>query len=68
MPPYQAGNNMAHDVDLDARQYSDGALKFGAGTPNVADAIGFAVAARFLIARVVTFAEGCVSHCLPVAS
>ena len=50
MPPYQAGSNMAHDVDVDARHYSDGALKFGAGTPNVADAIGFAVAARFLTA------------------
>jgi len=46
--PYQAGSNMAHDVDLEARHYSDGALKFGAGTPNVADAIGFAAAARFL--------------------
>jgi len=50
MPPYQAGSNMAHDVDVDARHYSDGAFKFGAGTPNVADAIGFAVAARFLAA------------------
>ena len=50
MPPYQAGSNMAHDVDLDSRHYSDGALKFGAGTPNVADAVGFAVAATFLTA------------------
>ena len=50
MPPYQGGSNMAHDVDLDARHYSAGALKFGAGTPNVGDAIGFAVAARFLTA------------------
>jgi cysteine desulfurase/selenocysteine lyase len=48
MPPYQSGSNMAHDVGLDSRHYSDGALKFGAGTPNVADAIGFAAAARFL--------------------
>ena len=46
--PYQAGSNMAHDVDLDSRHYSEGALKFGAGTPNVADAIGFAAAARYL--------------------
>jgi cysteine desulfurase / selenocysteine lyase len=48
MPPYQAGSNMAHEVDLESRHFSDGALKFGAGTPNVADAIGFAVAVRLL--------------------
>jgi cysteine desulfurase/selenocysteine lyase len=48
MRPYQAGSNMAHDVDLESRHYSAGALKFGAGTPNVADAVGFAAATRFL--------------------
>jgi len=48
MPPYQAGSNMAHDVEFGGRHYSNGALKFGAGTPNVADAIGFAAAATFL--------------------
>ena len=50
LPPYQCGSNMAHAVGLDSRHYSDGALKYGAGTPNVADAIGFAAAARFLSA------------------
>jgi cysteine desulfurase/selenocysteine lyase len=48
MPPYQLGSNMAHDVDLDSMHPSDGALKFGAGTPSVADAIGLAAAIRFL--------------------
>ena len=48
MPPYQAGSNMAHDVDIDSMHASSGALKFGAGTPNVADAVGLAAAATFL--------------------
>ncbi len=33
MPPYQGGSNMAHDVDLESAHYAEGALKFGAGTP-----------------------------------
>jgi cysteine desulfurase/selenocysteine lyase len=48
MPPYQLGSNMAHDVGIDVANLSDGALKFGAGTPNVAGAIGLAAAADFL--------------------
>ena len=48
MPPYQSGSNMAHDVDLDAMHLSEGALKFGAGTPNVAGPIGLAAAMDFI--------------------
>jgi cysteine desulfurase/selenocysteine lyase len=48
MPPYQAGSNMAHDVDLDSMHLSDGALKFGAGTPNVSGPVGLAAAIRFI--------------------
>jgi len=48
MPPYQGGSNMAHDVDLEALELSPGALKFGAGTPNVSGPIGLAEAIRFL--------------------
>jgi cysteine desulfurase/selenocysteine lyase len=48
MPPYQAGSNMAHAVDLDSAQLEHGALKFGAGTPNVAGPIGLAAAIRFI--------------------
>jgi cysteine desulfurase/selenocysteine lyase len=48
MPPYQAGSNAAHGVDLDAVDWSAGGLRFGAGTPNVAGAIGLAEAIRFL--------------------
>jgi len=48
MAPYQAGSNMAHDVDFETADYAPGALRFGAGTPSVADAVGLAAAVRFL--------------------
>ena len=48
MPPYQGGSNMAHDVALDSLHLSEGALKFGAGTPNVAGPVGLAAAIQFL--------------------
>jgi cysteine desulfurase/selenocysteine lyase len=48
MPPYHHGSNMAHDVGLDEAHLSEGALKFGAGSPNVSGAMGLAVAMRFL--------------------
>ena len=48
MTPYQSGSNMAHAVDLDGQQFEKGAYKFGAGTPNVADAIGMAAAVDYL--------------------
>lgn len=54
MPPYQAGSNMAHDVDLESADYSPGALKFGAGTPNVSGPVGLAAAIRFIEAIGVT--------------
>jgi cysteine desulfurase/selenocysteine lyase len=48
MPPYQTGSNMAHDVGVEDANLSDAALKFGAGTPNVAGAVGLAAAADFV--------------------
>ena len=48
MPPYQAGSNMAHAVDLEAQELEHAARKFGAGTPNVAGPIGLAAAVRCL--------------------
>jgi cysteine desulfurase/selenocysteine lyase len=48
MPPYQGGSNMAHDVDVDAMHLSEGALKYGAGTPNVSGPVGLAAAMAFL--------------------
>ena len=48
MPPYQAGSNMAHAVNLESADYSPGALKFGAGTPNVSGPVGLAAAMGFI--------------------
>ena len=48
MRPYQAGSNMAHDIDTDSEILESGARKFGAGTPNVSGAVGLAAAVRYL--------------------
>jgi cysteine desulfurase/selenocysteine lyase len=48
MAPYQAGSNMAHDVDVDGETLEHGARKFGAGTPNVSGPLGLAAAVRFM--------------------
>jgi cysteine desulfurase/selenocysteine lyase len=65
MPPYQLGSNMAHDVTADSAHLSDAALKFGAGTPNVAGAVGLGAATDFLsgLGRQATWAhEQSVAH------
>jgi cysteine desulfurase / selenocysteine lyase len=50
MPPFQVGSNMVHEVELGSApaHFAEGALKFEAGTPNVAGAVGLAAAVRFL--------------------
>jgi cysteine desulfurase/selenocysteine lyase len=48
MPPYQAGSNMAHEIDFVSQELEHAARKFGAGTPNVAGAVGLAAAVRYL--------------------
>lgn len=48
MSVYQAGANMAHAHGLAEWEYAAGALRFGAGTPSVADVLGFASAAQLL--------------------
>ena len=48
MSPYQAGSNMAHQVDFSSQEYEHGALRFGAGTPNVSGAVGLAAAVDYL--------------------
>jgi len=48
MPPYQAGSNMAHGISRDDWEYSQGARKFGAGTPNVSGPVGLASAIDFI--------------------
>ena len=50
MQPYHVGSNMAHDVDFERATVEHGALKFQAGTPDVAQAVGVEAAARLLMA------------------
>ena len=47
MPPYHVGSNMAHEVDFERANFEHGALKFQAGTPDVAGPVGLAAAVRF---------------------
>ena len=48
MPPFHVGSNMAHEVDFERATFEHGALKFQAGTPDVAQPVGLAAAARML--------------------
>ncbi|MGH8132155.1 MAG: aminotransferase class V-fold PLP-dependent enzyme [Steroidobacteraceae bacterium] len=48
MAPYQAGSNMAHQVDQTSQEFEHAAHKFSAGTPNVSGAVGLAAAVRYL--------------------
>jgi cysteine desulfurase/selenocysteine lyase len=48
MAPYQAGSNMAHEVDLASQEFEHAARKFGAGTPNVSGSVGLAAAVQYL--------------------
>jgi len=50
MPPYHVGSNMAHEVDFERASMEHGALKFQAGTPDVAGPVGLAAAIDFLTA------------------
>jgi cysteine desulfurase family protein (TIGR01976 family) len=48
LPPYHLGSNMAHEVAAASAQFEHGALKYQAGTPDVAGAIGLAAAVDVL--------------------
>jgi len=50
MPPFHVGSNMAHEAGFDGATFEHGALKFQAGTPDVAQPVGLAAAARMLMA------------------
>jgi cysteine desulfurase/selenocysteine lyase len=50
MPPYHVGSNMSHEVDFERASLEHGALKFQAGTPDVAGPVGLAAAIDFLTA------------------
>lgn len=48
MPPYQGGGDMIKEVTFARSTYAEHPYKFEAGTPNIAGAIGFAEAVRFI--------------------
>ena len=50
MPPYQGGGDMILSVTFEKTTYNAVPHKFEAGTPNVADTIGFGVAIDYLTA------------------
>ena len=47
MPPFHVGSNMAHEVSLTHAELEKGALKFQAGTPDVAGPVGLTAAIAF---------------------
>jgi cysteine desulfurase/selenocysteine lyase len=49
MPPYQGGGEMIRRVTFERSQYAPLPLKFEAGTPNVAGAIGLRAALEYVI-------------------
>jgi cysteine desulfurase/selenocysteine lyase len=51
MPPYQAGSNMAHEIDFTSQVFEHAAARFGAGTPNVSGAVGIGAAAHYLMSE-----------------
>jgi SufS family cysteine desulfurase len=46
MPPFHVGSNMAHAASFDGAEYEHGALKYQAGTPDVAGPVGLEAATR----------------------
>jgi cysteine desulfurase/selenocysteine lyase len=47
MPPYHVGSNMAHEVTAAGAELEHGALKYQAGTPDVAGPVGLSAAVSF---------------------
>lgn len=48
MPPYQSGGEMISTVSFEKTVYNELPFKFEAGTPNVADTIGFGAAIKYI--------------------
>lgn len=48
LPPYQGGGDMIKTVSFDKTVYADPPLRFEAGTPNIAGAIGMAAGVKYL--------------------
>lgn len=48
MPPYQGGGDMIRSVSFEQTTFAEPPSRFEAGTPNIAGAVGFAAALRFI--------------------
>ncbi|MCI7256851.1 MAG: cysteine desulfurase [Prevotella sp.] len=48
LPPWQGGGNMIKDVTIEQTQFNGPPVRFEAGTPNVADAIGLGAALDYV--------------------
>ena len=48
LPPYQTGGGMIESVERDHATWQDPPIRFEAGTPNIAGAVGLAAAIRYL--------------------
>ena len=48
MPPYQGGGEMIKTVTFHGTQFAEIPHKFEAGTPNIADSVGFGAAVQFV--------------------
>jgi cysteine desulfurase/selenocysteine lyase len=48
MPPWQGGGDMIRSVTFEKTEYNDLPYKFEAGTPAIADAVGFGAAVDYL--------------------
>ncbi len=48
MPPYQGGGDMIRSVTFEKTTFNDLPHKFEAGTPSIADTIGFGAARQFM--------------------
>ncbi len=48
MPPYQGGGEMIKKVTFQGTEYAEIPHKFEAGTPNIADSVGFGAAVQFM--------------------
>ncbi|MBI9033274.1 MAG: cysteine desulfurase [Bacteroidales bacterium] len=49
MPPYQGGGEMIKEVSFEKTTYNELPFKFEAGTPNIADVIGFEAALDYVM-------------------
>ena len=48
IPPYQGGGEMIRKVTFQGTEYAEIPHKFEAGTPNIADSVGFGAAVQFM--------------------